>query len=87
MSIIARILVLLLDVYDLLLLVYVVLSWLHLRENRWTVMLRSVVEPVLNPIRSFLAARLPRLTSPLDWSPVVAWVLRAVVRNVVRWLL
>lgn len=86
MRLVARLAITLLDIYDLLLLIYVAISWLRVRENRWTVLLRSVIEPVLNPIRKFLFARLPRLMSPLDWSPMVAWLLVAVVRNVLRWL-
>lgn len=86
MSLLVSIVIRLLDLFDLLLLVYVILGWVRIRENRWTVLLRSVVEPVLNPIRAFLNAHLPRLTVPLDWSPVVAWVLLAVLRNVLAWL-
>lgn len=86
MSLVVSILIRLLDLFDLLLLIYVILGWVRIRENRWTVLLRSVVEPVLNPIRAFLAARWPRLTAPLDWSPVAAWVLLALLRNVLAWL-
>ena len=37
----------LLSVYELVLVVYVVMSWIHPAANKWTELVRSLVEPVL----------------------------------------
>ncbi|MBQ8554975.1 MAG: YggT family protein [Clostridia bacterium] len=80
---ITNLIVALLDVYKLLLIVYVVLSWMKVSANKWTELLRSVIEPVLNPIRKFMAQKLPTDWQKIDWSPVVLWVLISIV----QWLL
>ncbi len=87
MSILVSLFIRLLDLYDLLLLIYVIVSWLRPAENRWTLLLRNLVEPVLNPIRAFLAKHLPQRAMVLDWSPVAAWVLIRVVQMVLGILL
>ena len=45
-----RILYLALWLFDVALLIYVAMSWLRPTANRWTELLRKIVEPVLNPI-------------------------------------
>lgn len=69
--------------FDVALLLYVLLSWLRPAANRWTELLRGVVEPVLTPIRRVLVAKLPARWQIFDWSPVVAWLLL----EIVGWLL
>ncbi len=61
--------------FDVCLLLYVLLSWLKPASNRWTELLKRVVEPVLTPIRRVLVAKLPARWQIFDWSPVVAWLL------------
>lgn len=87
MSILVGLFIRLLDLYDLLLLIYVIVSWVRPAENRWTLLLKSLVEPVLTPIRAALAKYLPRGAMVLDWSPVAAWVLIRVVQGILRILL
>ena len=43
-----RILYLALWLFDVALLIYVAMSWLRPTANRWTELLRKIVEPVLN---------------------------------------
>ncbi len=61
--------------FDVCLLLYVLLSWLKPASNRWTELLKRVVEPVLTPIRRVLVAKLPPRWQIFDWSPAVAWLL------------
>jgi uncharacterized protein YggT (Ycf19 family) len=61
--------------FDVCLLLYVLLSWLKPAANRWTELLKRIVEPVLTPIRRVLVAKLPARWQIFDWSPVVAWLL------------
>ncbi len=61
--------------FDVCLLLYVLLSWLKPASNKWTELLKRVVEPVLTPIRRVLVAKLPARWQIFDWSPVVAWLL------------
>lgn len=75
-----RILYLILWLFDVALLVYVAMSWLRPTANRWTELLRKIVEPVLNPIRRVLVEKLPPRWQLLDWSPLVAWLLVELVR-------
>lgn len=72
--------------FDVALLVYVVLSWLHPASNKWTEMLKRFVEPVLTPVRRLIMAKLPAKWQIVDWSPVGAWLLVAVVRWLVAGL-
>lgn len=76
-----------LDLYKLLLIAYVVLSWLHINANRWTELLRRVIEPVLRPVRALLTARLPRQWQILDWSPLAVYLLVGLAQTLVRILL
>ena len=70
----------LLDVYKLLVIAYCVISLMGIAANKWTELLRSVVEPVLLPIRKLLAQHLPKQWQILDWSPVVLIILVSLVQ-------
>lgn len=67
--------------YELALLIYVILSWIRPSANRWTELLRSVVEPPLQPIRSFLMRHIPLRWQFLDWSVLVMWFLLDLAKN------
>ncbi len=73
----------LLDVYKLLVIAYCVISLMKIPANRWTELLRSVIEPLLVPIRKLLAQYLPMQWQVLDWSPVVLILLVTLV----QWIL
>ncbi len=81
--IVYRIIRLAMWLFDVALLLYVLLSWLRPAANRWTELLRRVVEPVLTPIRRVLVEKLPARWQIFDWSPVVAWLLV----EIIGWLL
>ena len=73
----------LLDVYKLLIIVHCVLSFMKIPANKWTSLLASIIEPLLNPIRKLLAQHLPKSWQILDWSPAVRFILGAIL----QWLL
>ena len=73
----------LLNVYKLLVIAYVVISLMGISANKWTELLRSVVEPLLLPIRKLLAQYLPKNWQVIDWSPVVLIILVSLV----QWIL
>ncbi len=81
-----RLLYLVLWLFDVALLIYVAMSWLRPTANRWTELLRKIVEPVLNPIRRILVEKLPPRWQILDWSPLVAWLLVELVRYLLSML-
>jgi uncharacterized protein YggT (Ycf19 family) len=73
----------LLNVYKLLVIAYCVISLMGISANKWTELLRSVVEPLLLPIRKLLAQYLPKAWQIIDWSPVVLIILVSLV----QWIL
>lgn len=80
MGLITGLIDLVLMLFELALIVYVVLSWLKPAANRWTELLKSVVEPVLTPIRKVLVEKLPAKYQVFDWSPVAAILIVAIIR-------
>ena len=74
----------LLELYKLALLAYVVLSWLRIPSNRWTVLLQRVVEPVVAPVRRFLRAKLPVQWQMFDWSVLVVYLLIGLLQGFLR---
>lgn len=74
--------------YNLLVVVYVVLTWVRIPANKWTELLNSAVEPGLGIARKLMDRFLPSLRKPgIDWSPVVLFVLIVVIRMVLGWLI
>lgn len=71
----------LVEVFNILLLIRVVLSWLPMGENALTRAVYSVTEPILDPIRR---ATYPLLGNiPLDISPIIAYFLIQLIRNII----
>lgn len=81
MHLIIRIINFALELFDLALLIYVIISWLKPASNQWIELLRRIVEPVLTPIRRILVAKLPARWQIVDWSPVAAWLLIAIIQR------
>ena len=73
----------LLDVYKLAIIAYFIIDLLHVPANKWTEMLRSIIEPVREPIRKLLARCLPAQWQITDWSLLAMFLLTYVV----QWLL
>lgn len=75
------------SLFSLALLAYCIISWFYPARNKWTELLRSVVETVLTPIRRLLARHIPARWQVLDFSPIAAWLLLSILRNMMRWVL
>ena len=71
------------SLFSLALLAYCIISWFYPARTKWTELLRSVVEPLLLPIRKLLAQYLPKQWQIIDWSPVVLIILVSLV----QWIL
>ena len=70
---------LLLSLIILAIFVRALLSWFYpVGKDPWTKLLVDVTEPILAPIRSLLARILP---IPIDFSPIVAWMLIALLQR------
>ncbi|MDR1530860.1 MAG: YggT family protein [Clostridiales bacterium] len=66
-----------------------VLSWLPVsRDNPLAKLVGLVVEPILNPIRKLLArSPLGGTGMPVDFSPIIAFFLLNVIRNILHSIL
>lgn len=72
-----------LNLYKLLVIVYFVLVLIKVPANKWTGLLGSIIEPVLNPIRRLLNQHLPKNWQIIDWSPLALFLLISII----QWLL
>ena len=75
------------SLFSLALLAYCILTWFYPTRNKWTELLRSVVEVVLTPIRRLLSQHVPARWQVMDFSPIAAWLLLSILRNMMRWVL
>lgn len=80
---ISNILCWVLGIYQLVVIAYIVISWLKPTANQWTELLRSVVEPVVAPVRSLLTAKLPTKWQIFDWAPVAVILLIEVLKRLI----
>ena len=80
---ISRLLNGLLSLYELLIFVYVILSWIRPAANKWTTAIGRLVEPVLEPIRRFLREHIPQNFQILDFSPWVCILLIRVLKGII----
>ena len=71
-----------LNLFNILLLIYVLLSWIRPVQNKWTDLVQNLVEPVLTPVRRFLQKNVPNLMGTFDWSPVAVWLLISLLRQI-----
>ncbi|HEY5584481.1 MAG TPA: YggT family protein [Ruminiclostridium sp.] len=78
---------LVLTIFGYAILARVIISWLPVsRDNKLVDLLFSITEPVLAPIRSMLSkSSLMKnsMLSMMDFSPIVAYILIIVLRNVI----
>lgn len=75
-----RVLLLMLQLLQILILVRVVLSWVAspVSRNPFVEFVRQVTDPILRPIQSILPS-----TGPVDFSPLVALLLIYLLQNVI----
>lgn len=65
--------------YNLLVLAYIVLQFVHVPANRWTELLNSLVEPALGIVRMVLKPILPEDRKGFDWCAVALFVILILV--------
>ncbi len=79
---------LLFDAAELVLLIRVVVSWLPVnRDNKLIILLYKVTEPVLAPIRSMIRRSSVGHRLIFDFSPLIAFLLLAILRRIVLWII
>lgn len=61
----------------------VLLSWIPLPNNQFTRLLYQITEPILGPVRSLINKSPIGGNSMIDFSPIVAFLLIGLVRNLV----
>ncbi|MBR3763591.1 MAG: YggT family protein [Clostridia bacterium] len=66
---------LLIDIFCLLLLIHYILYLLKVPANKWTELLRTVIDPALDVTRGLMKRFLPWLAGKgIDWAPIVLFV-------------
>lgn len=79
MSTILSFIDLLLNLLILAIFVRALLSWFYpVGRDPWTRILVDITEPILAPIRALLTRIMP---IPMDFSPIVAWLLIVLLQN------
>lgn len=77
----------LLSLYSLIVIIHVVVCWLRVPANKWTEMLRSIVEPALQVTRNLMKRFLPFLNNvSIDLSPLVLVIALHLLRAVLTWI-
>ncbi len=67
--------------YQAALLVYFAIGFVKPAQSPFTQFLNRIVEPLLIPLRRLLANILPSNWQRMDWSPLAAWLLVWMVRE------
>ena len=84
MSSIGGFLIFALQIYNLIVIARVLLSWFPNidRSNPIVVLLYELTEPVLQPIRELLRRQFPN-SGPMDFSPIVLWIIIIILMRVI----
>ncbi|MDD3213650.1 MAG: YggT family protein [Eubacteriales bacterium] len=86
LNIIFNILIFLINIASWIMLIYVIMT-LIIPQNKYTLLVGKYAEPVLAPIRVWLAKTFPKLSaSRIDISPLVFWLLLEVAGWLVQLL-
>ena len=86
MAYFAMLLIRLLELYQLLVLAYVILSWFNAPMGGLVRLVHKLVEPALIPVRRLMYRFLSRRWTPFDWSPLILWILISLAQTVLRGL-
>ncbi|MCE5342918.1 MAG: YggT family protein [Eubacteriales bacterium] len=86
LNIIFNVAIFLVNIATWLVIVYVVMT-LIIPQNKYTLLVAKYIEPILAPIRSWLAKTFPKLNQTrLDLSPAVLWLLLEIVGWLLQWI-
>jgi YggT family protein len=73
---------------QILIFVYVILSWIpQARNSRWGYMLSVFVEPIISPVRNLLGRIETLRMLPIDLSPIATWFLLGILQSIIGMLL
>jgi uncharacterized protein YggT (Ycf19 family) len=67
--------------YQVALLIYFAIGLINPAQSAFTHFLNRIVEPLLIPLRRILANILPANWQRMDWSPLAAWLVIWMVRE------
>jgi uncharacterized protein YggT (Ycf19 family) len=67
--------------YQLAVLIYFAIGFINPAQSGFTHFLNRIVEPLLIPLRRILANILPANWQRMDWSPLAAWLVIWMVRE------
>lgn len=67
--------------YQLAVLIYFAIGFINPAQSSFTHFLNRIVEPLLIPLRRILANILPANWQRMDWSPLAAWLVIWMVRE------
>jgi len=81
-QILSAAIVLFFRIIEILILLRIILSWLPLRENRFTIFIHAVTEPILAPIRNMIARSSVGRNLMFDFSPLLAYLLLGFVEYI-----
>jgi len=70
--------------YQVALLIYFVIGFVKPNQSSFTHFLNRIVEPLLIPLRRLLANILPANWQRMDWSPMAAWLVIWLVRELLE---
>ena len=74
----------LLSIIEGLILVRIILSWFPIsRNNPLMAILYQLTEPILAPIRNLISKSSIGANMMLDFSPIIAFILISVIRNII----
>mgnify|MGYP000294847193 CR=1 FL=1 len=87
-SLVYKALDLVLRFIEIMIFIRVIVSWIPVpRDNRLIILLYQITEPILAPIRSMIQRSAMGKNMMFDFSPIVAFLLLALVRYIVLGLL
>jgi uncharacterized protein YggT (Ycf19 family) len=67
--------------YQIAVLIYFAIGFINPAQSPFTHFLNRIVEPLLIPLRRILANILPASWQRMDWSPLAAWLVIWMVRE------
>lgn len=79
--------VLALGLYSLAVIAHFVLSLVKPAANKWTELLNTIVEPVLQPIRKLLTSMFNASFDKFDWSHFVLLALLQITTSIISFIL
>ncbi|MBQ1334545.1 MAG: YggT family protein [Clostridia bacterium] len=71
-------------ILQLLIVIRAVISWIRINPNRFTYWIARITEPILEPIRRLMMRSSFLRQFPVDFSPVAAYLILALISRIIR---